>query len=251
MTSFPFNRLERVAPATFVALRSLTTTLMEETETMTQHEIEAKFECTPDGAERLATLSDLAGFALQSEQERTQTDTYFDTPNRLLRERSASLRLRYIDGGTLLATYKGPRESLDGGEGVSLVKRIEIEHPVELPDGMGAEAEPSSSTLVGTQALAEAEAAFGHLDLAPVARLRTKRRLRRFGDASGSALELALDQVEGRRLSDDRHVKFFEVELESLTGDVPILRSAVAELRAVVPGLQSSDATKLGRTLDG
>lgn len=224
---------------------------MEDMETMTQHEIEAKFECTPDGAERLASLSDLAGFALQSVQERTQTDTYFDTPNRLLREHSASLRLRYIDGGTLLATYKGPRESLAGGDGVSLVKRMEIEHPVDLPAGMDAESEPSSSVLVGTRAMAEAEAAFGQLDLAPVARLMTKRRLKRFGDAGGPALELALDQVEGRRLSDGRQVEFFEVELESLTGDVPTLQAAVAELGAAIPGLQSSDATKLGRTLDG
>lgn len=214
---------------------------------MTQYEIEAKFECPPDAGERLIELSGLAGLTLLSEQQRTQQDVYFDTPDRRLRAGSASLRLRYIDD-SLLATYKGPRETVGGGRGDGIVKRSEIEYPVVLL--AGAETEPSTGLLAGTPALKEAQAAFGPLDLAPVARLTTRRRLRRFGDPGEPALELALDQVEGVRLSDGRLVEFFEVELEALTGHVPTLQSAVAELRDAAPGLRPSDTTKLGRTLD-
>lgn len=218
--------------------------------TMMVHEIEAKFECTSGDVDRLHALNELAGFDLQSEFERTQDDLYFDSEDGVLRAGSASLRLRRIGDDTLLATYKGSREMLDAGSDAQIVKRQEIEHPVSLPAGVEQSGELSPGLLAGTPALQEAESAFGSIDLVPVARLQTRRRVRRFGHDDEPLLELALDQVVGTRISDSRQVEFVEVELESLSGDVTTLQAAVTTLLDTSPGLQSSKRTKLGRTLD-
>jgi inorganic triphosphatase YgiF len=216
---------------------------------VTGHEIEAKFECMPDAAACLRTLSELAGFRLQSTLQRVQADTYFDSTERVLRASSATLRLRRIGDDALLATFKGPREMLDAG-GAQMVKRREIEHPVHHSAGASMSGDHLPGLLKGTEALREVEAAFGAVALVPVARIETRRELRRFGDDDVPELELAVDQSVGIRLSDDRRVEFVEVELESLTGDVSALRAAIVALLDACPGLEPSEQTKLGRTLD-
>lgn len=143
--------------------------------------------------------------------ERTQHDTYFDTPQRQLQGMGAALRIRRF-GTETLVTYKGP-----GAVVGSLHIREEVEVPFVKPWPQAV-----------TAKLAQLGVAGGQLE--PVLDLRTTRtRYLLYSPDSDPLAELSFDKV--RADHSGRTAQFRELELEAQP-DTP--DTTLARLGAVV-----------------
>jgi inorganic triphosphatase YgiF len=159
----------------------------------------------------IASLHEIDGHRLGPARIRVLRDTYFDTPDRRLRERRFNLRLR-TDDGRLLMTLKGPKSSVGSG----VVMRSEIEAPwsrqtVDRIRGVLAQADidmgeaPEITDPVGT---------LRKSGLAPLQSRQTERHARDVLDGSGRPLaELVLDAVT--YLFGDYEIRHHEVEIEA------------------------------------
>jgi CHAD domain-containing protein len=92
-------------------------------------EIEAKYAILgPLNATALASL-DLGPFALFPEEVNHHRDVLLDTPTRAITSSGVAVRLRYMDDGSVLVTFKGPNAGSNG-----IHEREEIEREIENPN---------------------------------------------------------------------------------------------------------------------
>lgn len=176
-----------------------------------------------------ADVPDLAGLpgvdAVTEVEEHALEATYYDTPD--LRLRAAAITLRSRSGG------------VDAGWHLKLPAGADREE-LTLPPAPGP---------VPEQLQALVRARVRRSELAPVARLSTRRRVRRLLDASGRALaEVADDAVTGRPLPAGDELVWREWEVELLAGERELLD--VVEQRLLAAGARHAEsASKLGRVL--
>jgi inorganic triphosphatase YgiF len=180
---------------------------------------------------RLARLRDVGPYALHARGSDRIVDRYFDTPDGALQKQGLALRLRTLDGETLIG-LKGPRRSAS----THTEDRLELERPFsgeaveEVRRRTGrAGAAAGSTDADGADPDAVLEAALG---VALIQRRETVRLLRDVADArevSGPVLaELALDRVHFEVGS--REVRHYEIEIEAKrTGRGTSATRAIAE----------------------
>lgn len=168
-------------------------------------ETELKLRLPPAGLAALRTDPLLAG----APSSRKQLDNiYFDTPERTLAKARVGLRLRR-DGERWLQTVKG-----GGGSQAGLHQREEIEFAVAGPalEWGPLQGSPFEALLASVRP-----------ELAPVFRTRFDRHIRLLQGATGSTIELAIDQ--GEILAGEHSEPLCEVELELQAGAVDDLFS--------------------------
>jgi triphosphatase len=211
-------------------------------------EIEAKFDYDPADRDRLLAVSDIGRFSVVERKDFVQEDTYYDTADARLAAAGATLRVRRQANGTKM-TFKGPRQAGGSAEEAHIASRLEDEVTLDVaqagtlsPDGPLPERNDISP-------LQRARALVGSAALVPMARIRNDRTILTLSDGS-TALDLAIDDCVGTRLSDGRTVTFGEVELETTTAGRATVLEAAGALQEQVPSLRPSQLTKLGRTLD-
>ncbi len=171
--------------------------------------------------------------------ERSQHDTYFDTPERQLQSAGAALRVRRF-GIEILATYKGPGTVVD-----TLHTREEIEVPFVKPPAVEPLAVDTWPEAIGAKLVSLGVAA---ARLEPVLDLHTARtRYLLYGsDTSTPLAELSFDEV--RVVYRERRVQFRELELEAQTDTTD---ATLAQLGAVLTSfdLKPHDSDKLTHAL--
>ncbi|MEZ4521582.1 MAG: CYTH domain-containing protein [Thermomicrobiales bacterium] len=209
-------------------------------------ELEGKFACREEDLNQLLALTRIGEFRLVQRDERTQTDTYFDTASLDLRSQSCSLRKRSI-GDEVKATFKGPRQSVDNAEDAShLVKRLEIEVSV-VPPPADEKSFLDRTDLEPVSRAQEMLESTGQLD--PIARIVTHRRMLNYARSESESVELSLDNVQALDLRTNRRTHIIEVELELIDGTDETLVSAATSLRQAIPSLRPTSESKLARTL--
>jgi inorganic triphosphatase YgiF len=159
----------------------------------------------------IASLHEIDGHRLGPAQIRVLRDTYFDTPDRRLRERRFNLRLRN-DDDRLLMTLKGPKSSV--GSGIAM--RSEIEAPwsrqtVERIRGVMMEAGIDMGEI---PQIADPIRTLRKAGLAPLQSRHTRRHARDVLDGSGRPFaELVLDAVT--YVLGENEIRHHEVEIEA------------------------------------
>jgi hypothetical protein len=186
------------------------------------HEIEAALIVYADAPQaierRLAGLQTLAEFSLLPRSTQTIEDIYFDTTNRSLQARLIALRVRRLDGTTLV-TMKADSHRIVAGE-----DRLEIEAPwssralqnvvSELRSrGVGVPASPGK---LGPTDPAAVMASLGLEQVQARITTRTPRDVVARGAQSEPLAELAIDAVT-YRFGEER-VRLLEVEVEAKGG---------------------------------
>ena len=183
-------------------------------------EVELSLVITADDPEsvlrRLARLREVGSYVLHARGSDRIVDHYFDTPDGALRKQGLALRLRMLDGATLIG-LKGPRRSAS----TRTEDRLELEGPFsseaveEVARRIGGGRPVAGSTDVDSadpDAILEAALGVGLIQ-----RRETVRLLRDVADArepSGPVLaELALDRV--RFEVGSREVRHYEIEIEA------------------------------------
>jgi inorganic triphosphatase YgiF len=210
-------------------------------------EIEAKFEADPDVLEQLLQLRSFAGFSVTFHPAQDQDDTYFDTEHDHLKHAGASLRIRR-KGNQLQLTFKGDR--IASADDPHIVSRLEDQ---VMLAGDVSRVDPESGPLrldPEPAPLSRARSLAAGAELRPVARLLTSRTVLIARDNLDHEVELAVDRCQATRLTDDREVRFAEVEAELVRGDAGVLEAAITGLMSALPGLMPSARTKLERALD-
>ena len=215
-----------------------------------QHELEAKFELDHDAVPALLALQRIADLARTGVDSKRQIDIYFDTQDMQLRHLSSSLRVRDIRDGEFIATFKGPRQSVGSGESDHLMKRLEVEAPVDSSIVMHFESNDFSIEQLDSAPFRRAQQIVGSQAVIPIARLTTHRQVLVFSRQDGIEAELVVDNSVGERLSDNRVSEFAEIELEVRGGDDEALETIAARLVDQLPLLRPSSISKLARTLD-
>ncbi|KUJ52133.1 metal-binding protein [Streptomyces albus subsp. albus] len=210
----------------------------------TVREIERKYEAEAGGPAPdltgLRSLRTLPGVAALEERDPVTLDaTYYDTADRRLAADGVTLRRRTggaDQGWHLKLPVRTDAPAHPGGAGS--VVRDEIRAPLadRIPDELAA--------LVRSRAL--------DAPLAPLIRLRTRRRVGVLRDADGRGLaEISVDRVTARRPGPDggsRH-RFTEVEVELAEGADPRLLDRV-ESRLTALGLRpATAASKFARAV--
>ena len=186
-------------------------------------EVERKYDVVPDA--EVPELTGLPGVATVTADEHALEAVYFDTAD--LRLRSAGITLRHRTGGT----DAGWHLKLPAGRAREEV--VLDAQPGAVPDVLAA--------LVRSRVRDR--------ELAPVARLSTRRVARRLLAADGTPLaELADDTVVGRPLPDGVELAWREWEVELLTGGGELLDAVQPQLLDAGAVLARS-ASKLGRVL--
>jgi inorganic triphosphatase YgiF len=204
------------------------------------HEIEAALIVYADApraiGRRLAGLQRLAEFSVLPRATQAIEDIYFDTTDRSLQARLIALRLRRLDGTTLV-TIKADSHRTAAGE-----DRLEIESPWScsaLHDvvselrgrGVGVPGTP------GGLGSADPAAVMASLGLEPVqtrVTTRTPRDLVARGAQSEPLAELAIDAVTYRFR--EGRVRLLEVEVEAKgRGDAGAVERITARLRDEFP----------------
>jgi hypothetical protein len=204
------------------------------------HEIEAALMVYADAPQaighRLADLQTLAEFSLLPRATQTIEDIYFDTTDRSLQARLIALRVRRLDGTTLV-TMKADSHRTGAGE-----DRLEIESPwsssalhhvvSELRSrGVGVPASP------GELGSADPTAVMASLGLEQVqtrVTTRTPRDLVARGAEAEPVAELAIDAVTYRFR--EGRVRLLEVEVEAKGGgDASTVERITASLRDEFP----------------
>lgn len=175
--------------------------------------------------------------------ERSQHDTYFDTPERQLQGAGAALRVRRF-GTETLATYKGPGTVVD-----SLHTREEIEVPFVEPPFVKLPAVDTWPEAIGAKLVSLGVVA---TRLEPILDLHTARtRYLLYGsDTSTPLAELSFDEVRAgsREHHGERRVQFRELELEAQTDTTD---ATLAQLGAVLTtfDIKPHDSDKLTHAL--
>jgi hypothetical protein len=204
------------------------------------HEIEAALIVSADApqaiGQRLAGLRALAEFCLLPRAAETIEDIYFDTADRSLAARLIALRVRRLDGATLV-TMKADSHRTAAGE-----DRLEIEfrwsssalhHVVsELRSrGVGVPAPPGE---LGSADPAAVMASLGLEQVQTRMTTRTPRDVVARGAQSEPLAELAIDAVTYR--FDAGRVRLLEVEVEAKGGgDAGTVERIIACLRDEFP----------------
>jgi inorganic triphosphatase YgiF len=170
----------------------------------------------PAVADRIAALTELAGYRLAPRPTLVLRDRYFDAPDRALAARGLGLRLR-DDGEALWLTLKGPAQIGEAGA----ARRLELEARWSDEALSRALAELAGHGLRFAKLARPAESptdALGRLGLEVVQARENRRRVRDAIEPGGEArvAEFAIDAVTYRFGA--RVVRLHEVEIESKTG---------------------------------
>jgi inorganic triphosphatase YgiF len=193
-------------------------------------------------AERLAQLSSVAGYPLEVSGDQRIHDRYFDTSDRSLAARRIALRVRQVNGSTLIAV-KGPSRAMPWGtnerfeleEGWSAralndVLRKLRENVVSVPDSASIDRHSPDATLE-------------NLGFLVVQDRETERRIRHVMSDDEVAAELAIDGVTFHLGEMDG--RLYEVEVEAKRpGVAQVLKRVIDALRDM-PGLQPWPYSKL------
>src|SRR5215213_5785117 len=193
------------------------------------HETERKYEAP--GGTALPDLADLPGVAAVAGPEEQRLEAvYYDTAD--LRLARAGLTLRRRTGGD------------DAGWHLKLPVGVDTREEVRLPPGRAAKRPPKQlGSLVQVHARGS--------ELAPVARIQTRRQRWQLVDDKGRLLsEVVEDLVSGQALADDSPVDSWrEIEVElGERGDIALLDRVEARL-ADAGITRSSSSAKLTRLL--
>lgn len=204
------------------------------------HEIEAALIVYADAPQaiglRLAGLQTLAEFSLLPRVTQAIEDTYFDTADRSLQARLIALRVRRLDGTTLV-TMKADSHQVAAGE-----DRLEIEapwSPSALHDvvgelrsrGVGLLGSPGE---IGSAHPAAVMASLGLEQVQTRVTTRTPRDVAVRGAQSEPLAELAIDAVT--YCFGEERVRFLEVEVEAKGGgDASAVERITARLRDAFP----------------
>jgi len=204
------------------------------------HEVEAALIVYADAPQaieqRLAGLQALAEFSLLPRATETIEDIYFDTADRSLQARLIALRVRRLDGTTLV-TMKADSHRTVAGE-----DRLEIESPwspsalhtvvSELRSrGVGV---PDSPGELGSADPAAVMASLGLEQVQTRATTRTPRDVVARGAETEPLAELAIDAVTYR--FGEGRVRLLEVEVEAKGGgDASTVERITARLRDEFP----------------
>lgn len=183
-------------------------------------EVELSLVVTADEPEgvfrRLARLRELGAYTLRPRGSERIVDRYFDTSDGALRERGLALRLRAVNGTTLVG-LKGPRRS----RSTQTEDRFEQERPFspeavrEIGKRIGLELRALEPTAMDTDGPDEILAALLGVHL--IQRRETVRLLRDVADSGEPTdpvlAELVLDRV--RFEVGDREIRHYEIEVEA------------------------------------
>jgi inorganic triphosphatase YgiF len=169
-------------------------------------------------ARKIARLTSLAGYRIQTNSPLLLRDLYFDTPNRALQAQEFALRLRGINQKWWIA-LKGKSEPLDWGG----VQRLEIEARWSRRSWKMAvrELERRNIALQGQLARrADPIDALTSRGLRVVQRRETRRRVRKLMARRGTRVlaELAIDTVT---FHFEPRVRLYEMEFEAKAQDAP------------------------------
>lgn len=188
-------------------------------------EIELKLLIDKAHVERLLSLPLLEKYAIKKPRQQKITNTYFDTPTLDIRQSSASLRIRHVNGEWVQTLKSGG--SVDGG----LHQRNEWESKVDSPfpdlPALRELVEPHSSweKLLRTPSLAES--------LHPIFTSHIKRTAWDLKLPDGDEIELVLDQ--GSLECDGAEIPIGEIELELKSGTPDHLFDYALEMIETVP----------------
>lgn len=188
-------------------------------------ETEIKLLAQPEDLETLLHSATLQRYATMAPIEQLLTDTYFDTPERAIKNHHAALRLRKT-GDHVIQTLK-----VDADSNGTLHRRQEYETPVRGD-------RPSVSSL---RKLAGRKGKLGALlhsrplkrRLAPIFSTRIKRTVFPLSLPQGDVVECAVDV--GEITGNGAAVRVCEVELELKSGDAAHLFDLALELSGDVP----------------
>lgn len=176
-------------------------------------EIELKLEFDPADRDRLDAATAFAGADANVEY---LVATYFDTPDREVREAGYALRIRR-EGGTQVQTVKSE------GAAAGLFVRGEWEHDVRGDRPVLDARSGPLAQIVGRDAVARLERVF----------VTDVRRATRALDAGGARFACAIDQGEVR--AGDRRLSLCEVELELESGSAQALFDVARRLDEAAP----------------
>ena len=197
-------------------------------------EIEAKYRTAPDALARVADLQEIAGYSLEKQAgPQQQLNTYFDSPDRRLSLARHGLRVRQVDGRSLV-TLKGPTT----GDTPGLYEREEHEFPGDNPDPRSWPEGPARE--LALQILG---------DVVPTALLEiaTERQVMLAQRDGQPVVEISLDQSQVR--AGDAQDSLCELEIELLpAGTMADLKSISAALSAEIE-MEAESRSKLARGL--
>jgi len=204
------------------------------------HEIEAALIVYADApqavGQRLGDLRTLAEFSLLPRATRAIEDTYFDTADRALQARLIALRVRRLDGTTLV-TMKA-----DSHREAAAEDRLEIESPWSpnaLHNAVGELRSrgvrvPGSPGELGSADPAAVMASLGLEEVQTRVTRRTPRDVVVRGGQREPLAELAIDAVTYR--FGEGRVRLLEVEVEAKgAGDASTVERVTASLRDEFP----------------
>ncbi len=187
-------------------------------------EIELKLGLTAAAADAILASPLLRERARGPARTREMRGVYYDTPDRRLRARGASLRVREVEGRYVQTLKSAKRPD------VPLAHRgeweVELDGPAPRPAALG---DPAALELTGLLLPEE---------LGPVFEIRVRRRLLvvEWPDGDGGApaeIELAFD--DGQASADERSLPIAELELELVRGDARALFGLALAMRELAP----------------
>lgn len=180
----------------------------------------------------LSTVFEIAGFTLTYLHAERQTNTYFDTPSASLRSSGMSLRLRQIEGGTGIYTYKA-QSSVAGG----------WHQKTELEQDAG-----NASDLESLKDFEIVQRVSSIAELASFVPAFTFKTLRQVYKLEGIG-ELALDEVTilSPNLEPIQTFSELELEIKHVVSDADLgrIESALREY----PNLEPSSVSKSARAI--
>jgi hypothetical protein len=204
------------------------------------HEIEAALMVYADAPEaighRLAGLQTLAEFSLLARATETIEDVYFDTTDRSLQARLIALRVRRLDGTTLVTMKADARRTVAGEDRVEIESpwsSSALDHVISELRTRGAGV-PGSPGKPGSADPAEVMASLGLEQVQARVTTRTPRDVIARGAQSEPLAELAIDAVTYRFR--EGRVRILEVEVEAKGGgDASTVERITASLRDGFP----------------
>jgi inorganic triphosphatase YgiF len=179
---------------------------------------------------KLEGVSSIAGVKLESVRTEHQQNRYFDLPNLHLRHSGKSLRLRHVQSGQSVFTFKGASTVHNGWH-----QKTELE-----VDAHGA---TSILELQDPEILAQLDGV-ALLELVEICRFDTVRRVYSLEQIG----ELCLDEVQILRGQTVLET-FCELELEALSNANETILSNVARTLMVMGRLEPSALSKSARAL--
>jgi len=198
----------------------------------------------------VAGLTSVAGYRLGRSTAVRIEDTYFDTPDGVLRRARLALRLRKVDGRTLVA-LKGQPVKVRGGA----VRRLEMERPWSTRSAKEVLAAASryGVSRPGRRFLAgRPQQTMTGLGFAVIQRRGTLRLVREMVARSGEVVaELDIDAVTYRLGSVRARLHELEIEAHSRSGEGAVAAAGTALLRMLPRRLERWPHSKLatGRVL--